>query len=331
MLFPAISVAIIGLIQGAGVSQGTPNPNGKYPDVSRDVLGQGAANGRPIWDFGAYPFLEQETAPPSVDPSLMRQSCLVALYHGLFQVTEGVYQIRGFDLSVMSIIQTDSGYVVIDPLISAQTAKAGMELVYRHLGQRPVVAVIYTHSHVDHWGGVKGVISAADVKAGKVKVIAPEHFLENAISENIIQRALGGQGRWRRRALRCDCSQAVGLHAVSHRRHRTSRTGGDGHYRTLPVVRAWHAGARAAAHPGVCGGAATVSQTAESSPRLAGAKQSNDRDGRVVGVWCVVLVQGHHRPDRLTAFYSGPVLLVLVLSVVGSSKSRGDGASGRMR
>ena len=110
----------------------------------------------------------------------------MALYHGLFKVTDGVFQIRGFDLSVMSIIETDSGYVVIDPLLSAPTAKAGMELVYRHLGKRPVVAVIYTHSHVDHWGGVKGVISAADVKAGKVKVIAPEHFLEHAISENII-------------------------------------------------------------------------------------------------------------------------------------------------
>jgi len=144
------------------------------------------ANGQPIWDVHAYPFLTEETAPPTVNPSLWRQSRLLALYHGLFKVTEGVYQIRGFDLSVMSIIETDSGYVVVDPLLSAPTAKAGMELVYQHVGQKPIKAVIYTHSHVDHWGGVKGIISEADVKAGNIKVIAPEHFLEHAISENII-------------------------------------------------------------------------------------------------------------------------------------------------
>ena len=143
-------------------------------------------DGRPVWDLGAYPFLEEEIAPPSVNPSLWRVSRLNALYHGLFKVTDGVYQIRGFDLSVMSIIETDSGYVVVDPLLSAPTAKAGMDLVYQHIGRKPIMAVIYTHSHIDHWGGVKGVISEAEVKAGKVKVIAPEHFLEHAISENII-------------------------------------------------------------------------------------------------------------------------------------------------
>lgn len=86
----------------------------------------------------------------------------------------------------MSIIETDSGYVVIDPMISAEPARAGMDLVYQHVGRKPVVAVIYTHSHVDHWGGVKGVIDEADVKAGKIKVIAPENFVEYAISENVI-------------------------------------------------------------------------------------------------------------------------------------------------
>ena len=143
-------------------------------------------NGRPAWNLGAYPFLEEETAPPSVNPSLWRISRLNALYHGLFHVTDGIYQIRGFDLSVMSIIETDTGYIVIDPLVTVPVAKAGMELVYRHLGRKPIVAVIYTHSHIDHWGGVKGVISEEDVRAGKIKVIAPEHFLEHAISENVI-------------------------------------------------------------------------------------------------------------------------------------------------
>jgi len=144
------------------------------------------ADGRPVWELNAWSFLDGESAPLTVNPSLWRQSRLLALNHGLFNVTDGVYQIRGFDLSVMSVVTTDTGYVVIDPFISAEPARAGMELVYQHVGTKPVVAVIYTHSHVDHWGGVKGVISEADVKAGTVKVIAPEHFVEHAISENII-------------------------------------------------------------------------------------------------------------------------------------------------
>jgi linear primary-alkylsulfatase len=144
------------------------------------------ANGRPVWGLNAWPFLEEEVAPPTVNPSLWRQSRLNALYHGLFKVTEGVYQIRGFDVSVMSIIETDTGLVVTDPLISAEVAKAGMELVYRHVGRKPIVAVVYTHSHIDHWGGVKGVISESDVKSGAIKVIAPEHFMEHTFSENMI-------------------------------------------------------------------------------------------------------------------------------------------------
>ena len=145
------------------------------------------AAGEAAWNLDAYAFLaEQESAPPSVNPGLWRQSRLNALYHGLFQVTDGVYQIRSFDLAVMSIIASDNGYVVVDPLTSPATARAGMELVYKHVGRKPIVAVIYTHTHVDHWGGVKGVIDEADVAAGKIKIIAPEHFLEFAISENVI-------------------------------------------------------------------------------------------------------------------------------------------------
>jgi alkyl sulfatase BDS1-like metallo-beta-lactamase superfamily hydrolase len=143
------------------------------------------ASSRPVWDLQDYSFLEEEGAPPTVNPSLWRQARL-NMFHGLFKVFDGIYQVRGYDLSVMSIIQTDTGYIVIDPLISAETAGASMELVYEHLGKKPVVAVIYTHSHVDHWGGVKGVISDADVKAGKVMVIAPEGFTEAAVSENVM-------------------------------------------------------------------------------------------------------------------------------------------------
>ncbi|MEW6555280.1 MAG: alkyl sulfatase dimerization domain-containing protein [Actinomycetota bacterium] len=141
--------------------------------------------GRPVWDLDGYAFLREEDAPPSVNPSLWRQARL-NMHHGLFKVTDHIYQVRGHDLSVMSIIETDTGYIVIDPLISAETARASMGLVYEHLGKKPVVAMVYTHSHVDHWGGVKGVISEADVRAGKVHVIAPEGFTEAAVSENVM-------------------------------------------------------------------------------------------------------------------------------------------------
>ncbi len=143
------------------------------------------AEGRPVWDLNQYSFLGEESAPPTVNPSLWRQSRL-NMYDGLFKVVDRIYQVRGYDLSVMSIIETDTGYIVIDPLVSAECARASMELVYEHLGKKPVVAVIYTHSHIDHWGGVKGVISEADVKAGKVMVIAPEGFTEAAVSENVM-------------------------------------------------------------------------------------------------------------------------------------------------
>jgi len=141
--------------------------------------------GRSVWDLEQYSFLEEENAPPTVNPSLWRQARL-NMYHGLFKVIDRIYQVRGHDLSVMSIIETDTGYIVIDPLISAECAAASMQLVYEHLGKKPVVAMIYTHSHIDHWGGVKGVITQEDVAAGKVQVIAPEGFVEAAVSENVM-------------------------------------------------------------------------------------------------------------------------------------------------
>ena len=144
----------------------------------------GNKDDQPVWDLTPYTFLDQETAPPTVNPSLWRQARL-NLYHGLFKVTERIYQVRGYDLSVMSFIEGDTGWIVIDPLVSTECAKASFDLVCRHLGTRPVAAVIYTHSHVDHWGGVKGVVSEADVKSGEVKIIAPEGFMKYAVSEMI--------------------------------------------------------------------------------------------------------------------------------------------------
>ncbi len=141
------------------------------------------SDGRVVWSLKDYAFLKDE-CPPTVNPSLWRVARL-NLNHGLFQVTDRIYQVRGFDISNMDIIEGDHGLIVIDPLVSMEAARAGMDLYYRHRPRREVVAVIYTHSHVDHYGGVKGVVSEAAVKAGKVSILAPEGFLEEAVSENV--------------------------------------------------------------------------------------------------------------------------------------------------
>src|SRR5215217_8182729 len=142
-----------------------------------------AADGRVVWDNDAYSFLSGD-APTSVHPSLWRQSTLAAK-QGLYEVVEGVYQVRGFDLSNISFIEGDTGVIVIDPLISTETAAAALALYREHRGNRAVNAVIYTHSHVDHFGGVLGVTSQADVDAGKVAVLAPEGFVQHAVQENV--------------------------------------------------------------------------------------------------------------------------------------------------
>ncbi|MBN4855437.1 MBL fold metallo-hydrolase [Citrobacter portucalensis] len=142
--------------------------------------------GNVVWDPQQYAFIKEgEKAPDTVNPSLWRQSQLINI-GGLFQVTDGVYQIRNLDLSNMTIMEGKEGITVIDPQVSAETAKVGMDLYYKNRGKRPVVAVIYTHSHVDHYGGVRGVIDEADVKSGKVKVYAPAGFMKEAVSENIM-------------------------------------------------------------------------------------------------------------------------------------------------
>lgn len=142
------------------------------------------ADGHPIWDLGPYHFLDAQDAPASVHPSLWRQAQL-NMIHGLFQVTDRIYQVRNFDLSNMTIIQGDTGLILIDPLLSAETAHAALELYYQHFPRKPVLAVIYSHSHADHFGGVKGVVSEEDVRSGKVSILAPDGFLEHAVSENI--------------------------------------------------------------------------------------------------------------------------------------------------
>jgi alkyl sulfatase BDS1-like metallo-beta-lactamase superfamily hydrolase len=152
-----------------------------------------AADGRVVWNNDSYGFLATE-APDTVHPSLWRQSQLCAK-QGLYEVTKaggatgddapGIYQVRGLDLSNISFIEGDTGIIVIDPLISTETAAAALGLYRAHRGDRPVVAVIYTHSHVDHFGGVLGVTSQDEVDAGKVAILAPEGFTEHAVQENV--------------------------------------------------------------------------------------------------------------------------------------------------
>jgi alkyl sulfatase BDS1-like metallo-beta-lactamase superfamily hydrolase len=160
-----------------------------FEDADRGFLGTLAdpkirnGAGDVVWDVSTYDFISGD-APASVNPSLWRQSKLVAK-HGLYEVVEGIYQARGLDLSVTSFIEGDSGVIVVDPLISAETGAAALALYREHRGDRPVAAVIYTHSHIDHFGGVLGVTTQADVDAGRVQVFAPEGFLEHAIAENV--------------------------------------------------------------------------------------------------------------------------------------------------
>ena len=144
------------------------------------------AQGNMIWDPNKYDFIKEGAgAPDTVNPSLWRQAQLLNI-SGLFQVTDGIYQVRNLDLSNMTIVEGKEGLTIMDPLISTETAKAALDLYYQHRPKKPVVAVIYTHSHVDHYGGVRGVVDEADVKAGKVKIYAPLGFLEHAVAENVM-------------------------------------------------------------------------------------------------------------------------------------------------
>ena len=145
-----------------------------------------APDGRVLWDLSAFAFLEHIESPDSVHPSLWRQARLNRI-HGLFQVCERMYQVRGFDIANMTIIEGDSGLILIDPLTVCETAAAALALYRQHRGAAlPVRCVIYSHSHADHYGGVEGVITAAQAASGEVQVIAPEGFMEAAISENVL-------------------------------------------------------------------------------------------------------------------------------------------------
>ncbi|HTT81468.1 MAG TPA: alkyl sulfatase dimerization domain-containing protein, partial [Stellaceae bacterium] len=144
-----------------------------------------AASGNVVWNLRDYDFLDAEEAPATVNPSLWRMARLNRV-GGLFHVTDRVYQLRSIDIANMTIVEGDSGIVVIDTLMTCDIARAGLELYYAHRPRRPIVAVIYTHSHIDHFGGVKGIIAADDAAAGRVAVIAPDGFMEAVGGENVL-------------------------------------------------------------------------------------------------------------------------------------------------
>jgi alkyl sulfatase BDS1-like metallo-beta-lactamase superfamily hydrolase len=144
------------------------------------------ANGEIVWDLSKFTGFIKDgaAAPDTVNPSLWRMPQLL-MDAGLYEVVPGIYQVRGADLSNLTIVEGEQGITIYDPLISAETARASLDLYYQNRPRKPVVAVIYSHSHLDHAGGVRGVVDEADVKAGKVKIYAPEGFLENFIAENV--------------------------------------------------------------------------------------------------------------------------------------------------
>lgn len=162
-----------------------------FDEASRGFLGTienariANAQGRVVWSLEPYGFLSEEKAPATVNPSLWRQSRL-NMKHGLFEVMPGVYQIRGLDIANMTLIEGDRGVIVIDTLTSIEGARAAMELYFQHRGRRPVAAVIFTHTHTDHWGGACGVLDDAALANGSIPIIAPNLFMEHAVSENII-------------------------------------------------------------------------------------------------------------------------------------------------
>ncbi|MES3041444.1 MAG: alkyl sulfatase dimerization domain-containing protein [Pseudomonadota bacterium] len=137
-----------------------------------------------VWDMPSYDFLKG-AAPDSVNPSLWRQAQLNNI-HGLFKVRDGIYQLRGYDLSNMTIIEGRTGWIIVDPLTAQETAARAIAFAREHLGTKPIVAVIFTHSHVDHFGGILGIVSAEQARQQKLRIIAPDGFMEEATSENVL-------------------------------------------------------------------------------------------------------------------------------------------------
>jgi alkyl sulfatase BDS1-like metallo-beta-lactamase superfamily hydrolase len=166
------------------------NDTQDFEDAQRGFLGSWPEadirneQGRVVWSFTDASFLDDE-ATDTVNRSLWRQARLNRI-HGLFHITDRIYQVRGFDASKMTLIEGDQGLIVVDALISTETARAALDLYHRHRGSRPVTAVILTHCHVDHFGGIRGVVAEDDVQTGRVEIIAPDHFMEALVAESVL-------------------------------------------------------------------------------------------------------------------------------------------------
>ncbi|MBB5187205.1 MULTISPECIES: alkyl/aryl-sulfatase [Zhongshania] len=164
--------------------------NADFDDASRGLIARPDAltiegpNGSIAWQPASYDFIQGD-APASVNPSLWRQAQLNNI-HGLFKVTDGVYQVRGFDLANLTLIDGEHGWIVVDPLTNNQTAAAAINFAFEHLPRKPISAILFTHSHIDHFGGVLGALDAGQTDIAKVRVIAPLGFLEEATSENML-------------------------------------------------------------------------------------------------------------------------------------------------
>nr|WP_273994111.1 alkyl sulfatase dimerization domain-containing protein [Vibrio parahaemolyticus] len=155
--------------------------------AKQDVVTIKNDNGDVVWDLEAYKkyISLDKPSPNTVNPSLWRNAQL-NMINGLFEVTDGIYQVRGYDLSNITFIKGDKGWIVFDPLISQETAKAALDFINKELGERPVTGVFYSHSHIDHFGGVRGIVDENDVISGKVPIVASQGFTEHAVSENVI-------------------------------------------------------------------------------------------------------------------------------------------------
>ncbi|MDP6345934.1 MAG: alkyl sulfatase dimerization domain-containing protein, partial [Alphaproteobacteria bacterium] len=162
-----------------------------FTDVRRGFIGTldggkiTSDSGTPVWNLTLYDFLADEEPPATVNPSLWRIARL-NMAHGLFKVVDRVYQVRGLDIANMTIIEGDSGLIIVDPLTAAETARAALALYHAHRPEKPVLAVIYSHSHVDHYGGVKGVLTDEAVRSGEAQVFAPDGFMEAVGGENVL-------------------------------------------------------------------------------------------------------------------------------------------------
>lgn len=169
------------------------NDRSDFEDAQRNLIAKPEtltikdADGKVVWDLESYKTFIGDAlpAPDTVNPSLWRNAQLCMNY-GLFKVVDRIYQVRGYDLSNITFVQGDTGWIVFDTLISPETARAALDLVNQHLGEKPIVAVVHSHSHTDHYGGVRGIIAQQDVDSGKVKVIAPVNFVEDVVDENVL-------------------------------------------------------------------------------------------------------------------------------------------------